>query len=310
MNSQFLESLIAVSQYGSIAEAARAQGLTPTAVSQRLKALEVLMDTPLTLRAGKTVCLTEAANRILPHAIELLKEQRNLLEALNRNKISGRIEFGAISTAMTGIIPGTLKSLGNSDHDLEIKLHPGTSAQLYNRLLADELDAVVITQPPFQIPKGLSISEVHHEELCLIAAVDFLDQTTKSHETLNGNILSDSLHEQLQRHPFIRYDQRSWGGGYVTSYLEGQNLRVKEFCELDALEAITVLVNSGLGLALVPNWPAPWAEGLNLEKIIIPMQAYSRQIILLRKRETGKETAINYIWQHLLHSIQVAKTDT
>lgn len=263
MNSQFLESLVAVSQYGSIAE---------------------------------------AAIRILPHARQILKEQRNLIEALNRNRISGRIEFGAISTAMTGVLPGALKSLGSSKNDLEIKLHPGTSAQLYNRLLADELDAVIITKPPFQIPKGVKVSDLHQEKLCLITAQDYLEPTTKSTEKIKGNILSDALHKQLQQLPFIRYDQKSWGGGYVRSYLEDQNLKVQEFCELDALEAISVLVNSGLGLALAPNWPAPWAEGLSLEKIIIPNEAYSRQIVLMRKRETGKETAINFISQHLLNS--------
>ncbi|MEH6629951.1 MAG: LysR family transcriptional regulator [Halopseudomonas aestusnigri] len=302
MNSQFLESLIAVSQCGSIAEAARVQGLTPTAISQRLKSLEDLMDTPLTLRAGKTVRLTEAAIRILPHARLLLKEQRNLIEALNQNRVSGRIEFGAISTAMTGIIPGALNALGRCKHDLEIKLHPGTSAQLYNKLLTDELDAVIITKPPFQIPKGVKVSEIHKEKLCLIAAQDYLKPAAKSTENFKGNFLSDALHKQIQQFPFIRYDQKSWGGGYVRSYLEDQSLKVQEFCELDALEAISVLVNSGLGLALVPNWPAPWADGLTLEKITIPNKAYSRQIVLLRKRETGKETAINFIWQHLLNS--------
>ncbi len=302
MNSQFLESLIAVSEHGSIANAARAQGLTPTAVSQRLKALEIQTGIPLTVRSGKTVQLTEAGLRILPHARQLLKEQRNLREALNQDSISGRLELGVISTVMTGIIPGALKYLGESDHDLEIKLHPGTSVHLYDRLLTDELDAVVITQPPFPLSKGIKVNEIIQEDLCLIAAKDYLPASSLSEATLKNKILSDSLHTQLKQHPFISYDQKSWGGKHVKSYLSDQNLQVKEFCELDALEAISVLVNSGLGLALVPNWPAPWPEDLTLEKIIIPSKAYSRQIVLLRKRETCKETAISYFAKLLTKS--------
>ncbi|MFD2204400.1 LysR family transcriptional regulator [Kiloniella antarctica] len=302
MNSQFLESLLAVSQNGSIAEAARVQGLTPAAISQRLKSLEILLGMPLTIRAGKTIRLTEAALRILPHAKQVIKEHRNLVDALNQDRISGRIACGAISTAMTGLIPKALKSLNDTGHELEIKLHPGTSAQLYNRLVADELDAVIITKPPFHIPKNIKISEIHQENLCLIAADGYLRIPSKNNKNLTDNILSNALHQQLQQHPFIRYDQNSWGGGYVKSYLDDHKLRVQELYELDALEAIAVLVNSGLGLALVPDWPAPWAEGLILDKIVIPNPNYMRQVVLLRKRETGKETAIDFIWQHLIKS--------
>ncbi|WP_020590966.1 LysR substrate-binding domain-containing protein [Kiloniella laminariae] len=289
MNLLFLESLIYLDRLGSLAEAARAQRLTATALGQRIKALENLLGTSLVTRSGKTVVLTEAGQRILPHARQLLDEQRRLFLSLNEKSLTGRLEIGAISTSMTSLLPSVLRSLGrqgNPGEDLEVKLHPGTSSQLYNRLLQDELDAVVISAPPFTLPKTLIADLLNQEPLCLIGATGEIPLTKWQPE---------KLHLLLGQKPFIRYDRNAWGGRLVDRYLKEHHIQTREFCELDALEAIAVLVNSDLGLALVPNWPTPWAEGLELDKVILPDPAYTRQILLLRKRASGKETAISYL---------------
>ena len=215
MNSQFLESLLALYEQGSIADAARVQGLTPTAVSQRIKALEVTTGKPLTVRSGKTVSLTEAGLRIIPHARLILSGHRDLIDALNQDRISGQIKLGAISTAMTGIIPQALLELQRRSHDLEIRLYPGTSRYLYEQLLSDELDAVLITHPPFAFPKGLKLGEVHKEELCLIASRNHQLVSSLSHPLFQGEDLNQELHEIITSNPFIRFDQNSWGGSLV-----------------------------------------------------------------------------------------------
>ncbi|MCZ4281729.1 LysR substrate-binding domain-containing protein [Kiloniella laminariae] len=291
MNLLFLESLVYVANLGSLAEAARAQGLTATAVSQRLKALEGLTGTALIARSGKTVALTEAGQRILPHARQVLDEQRRLLQALDQQSLCGRVELGVISTGMTGLLPSVLCKLGAKESpgkDLEVKLHPGTSAQLYNRMLQDELDAIVISAAPFALPKTLISDQLHQEPLCLIGAAG---QITASDQQPKP----EQLHDLIRQAPFIRYDRNAWGGRLVERYLRVHQIQVKEFCELDALEAIAVLVNSGLGLALVPDWPQPWIQGLKLDKVILPDTEYARQILLLRKRSSRKETAISYL---------------
>lgn len=53
----------AVAEAGSITRAAAALGVTPSAVSQQIQALEVQLGTALTLRSGRSVMLTEAGER-------------------------------------------------------------------------------------------------------------------------------------------------------------------------------------------------------------------------------------------------------
>ncbi len=53
----------AVAEAGSITRAAAGLGVTPSAVSQQIQALEVQLGTALTVRAGRSVMLTEAGER-------------------------------------------------------------------------------------------------------------------------------------------------------------------------------------------------------------------------------------------------------
>ena len=118
-------------------------------------------------------------------------------------------------------------------------------------MAAGELDAAIIVRPPFQIPKSTGWLPVREDLLVLITpkAMSF-----------------DTVQSAIEQHPFIRYDRKQWGGQLVERYLRQHRLRVREWLELDALDAIATLVDRGLGVAIVPDWAPPWPEGLQLRK--------------------------------------------
>ena len=78
MDTRFLESLVAVVEQGSIAEAARRLNLTPAAITQRIQALERELGTALLMRSGRTVRPTEAGARMVERGRGLLMEVRDL----------------------------------------------------------------------------------------------------------------------------------------------------------------------------------------------------------------------------------------
>ena len=55
METSFLNSFVLVAETGSMAEAARRQGITPAAVAQQVRALERELNATLVARAGRTV---------------------------------------------------------------------------------------------------------------------------------------------------------------------------------------------------------------------------------------------------------------
>src|SRR5882757_3143935 len=155
MDTRFLESFVVVVESGSIAEAARRLNLTPAGVAQRIRALEGEIGSPLISRSGRTMRLTEGGASILARARELLTEVRDLKIIAANDKPSGELRLGAFQSALTGLLPDILKQLTMRYPQIEVHISRGTSMEIYRKVLGDELDAAIIAQPPFAIPKAL-----------------------------------------------------------------------------------------------------------------------------------------------------------
>ena len=73
MDTRFVASLLAIVDEGSIAAAARRAGVTASALSQRVAALEGDLGVALLRREGRMVRPTHACSRLLPRLRELMR---------------------------------------------------------------------------------------------------------------------------------------------------------------------------------------------------------------------------------------------
>ena len=110
MDTRFLESFVSVVEHGSIAEAARRLNLTPAAVAQRIHALEGDIGARLLTRSGRTVRATEAGAAILDRARHLLQDTRDL-QSIASDETAGELRLGAVSTAISGLLPNVLAAM-------------------------------------------------------------------------------------------------------------------------------------------------------------------------------------------------------
>ena len=252
MDTRFLQSFVTVAEHGSLAEAARRLNLTPAAVAQRIRALEAELGTALVVRSGRMVRPTEGGIAILDRARRFLGDIRDLKTAAAGSTVAGELRLGAVSTALTGLMPDILLTLTRLHPGVEIYIEPGTSMELYRKVTDGTLDAAILIQPNFPVPKTCEFSLIRREKLLLIAP---------------GATPTRDVRALLTTLPFIRYDRQHWGGRLADAYLRQSGLRPAERFELDSLEAIAVMVDRGLGVSLVPDWAPPWPSGLLLLKL-------------------------------------------
>jgi len=272
VDTRFLESFVAVVEFGSMAEAARRLNLTAAGVAQRLHVLEEDFGIPLVTRVGRRVHPTEAGVAVFAKARPLLQGIREIRQVALAGTEAGELRLGAVSTAMMGILPQTLRGLNASHPNFNIFVAPGTSVDLYERVLDGDLDAAIIVAPPFSMPKTCDWRTIRTEPLLLIRP---------------QSLAMDDPREVLSTQPFIRYDRNHWGGRLAENYLRHCGIVPEERFELDALEAIAVMVDSGLGVSLVPDWAPPWPAGIKLAKTIIPNPEFARQIGLVWLRASN-----------------------
>lgn len=278
MDTSFLETFLLVARRGSLVGAAQQQGMTANAVAQRLKALEAEFGVPLVERTGRTVRPTEAGNAVLARSEAFLSELQSLKAAVAGQAIEGELRVGAIGTVLTGMIPDVLEALAQKHTGLRIYLEPGASRQLCRRTLLGTLDAAAIIRPDFELPKTVTFHHWRRDPLVLMTPPD--------------EPLTDVC-EILSVRPVILYDRRQWGGQLAESWLKEQDIRMDIRFELDALDAIAVLVSRGLGVSVVPDWIGPWPEGTKVRRLSLPDDAPQREIGILAARNSARAHLLN-----------------
>ena len=280
MDSQFLETFVRVVEQGSMADAARRLGITPAAVGQRMRALEREIGVPLVSRAGRRVSPTSAGTALLEPARRILNEVANLPIAAQPDQLAGRLTVGCISTALTGMMPPALLKLRESAPRLELILMPGAGPDLFDRVRTRELDAAVVVQPPFVMPKSLQWKTVRREPLVLL---------------VHRDLVSRSVADLLSTQPFLRYNRASWGGRLVDIYLRRTGIVPRDLVELDALEAIAVMVDKGLGVGIVPDWSKPWPHCPNIVALPLEEIALKRSVGVVWRRGTLRERLVQAV---------------
>lgn len=283
VDTRYLKSLISVVECGSIADAARAEGFTAAAVSQRIQALERQLGFDLLARSGHSAKPTEACLALLPRARHIVRQVALLAGDADFDGLTGSLRIGAISTMLTGLLPRALQELSRLAPGIKPSILPGTSRALYQALQDAELDAVICVAPPFDMPKSLRAITLRSEPLVLL-----------SHQPLRGCIA-----RTLQTGPYIRYDPASWGGLHAERYLTDNTIAVQSLFDLDGLEAIAMLVADGIGVSLVPQWSGLEQMAHNL--VITPVQGdYRRDIVLLTAASSERPTMLDALRAALL----------
>jgi len=265
MDIKFLQSLVAVIDEGSIAAAARSQLITPAAVSQRILSLEQDLNCKLFSRAGHKVKPTHACLNIQSRAKHLIAQSQLLLADIDESGLSGSLNIGANSTALTGMIPRLLSPFIEIAPNAKLRVTPGTSIDLYQALLADDIDIAIMVKPVTPIPKSLRYWVLRSEPLMLI-----------HHNNVKG-----SIEQILSTQSYIQYDPHCWGGLLAKQYLQDNSINKQSMFDLDSLEAITQLVSESVGVSLVPDWIGLKAAQLNISTKLINDPKYQREMILM-----------------------------
>ena len=282
MDTQFLNTFVVVADRGSMAAAARVLNITPAAVAQQIRTLERELGAPLIARAGRTVSLTEEGSRILQRARDLLRDVADMRSVANDSEVSGELRLGACPTALAGMLPDILARMVEAFPQINVYIRPGYSAELYRAVETGELDAAVVLQAPYNLPKTCDWQLLREEPLVMIAP---------------ARLAGRDPHELLRTEPLIRYDRNQWGGRVADDYLRAAGIVPRERFELNGLNAIAVMVDRGLGVSLVPDWARPWPEGLDLVRIPLPLPSEPRRIGMVWSRSSVRIRLVTVLLQ-------------
>lgn len=245
MGIRHLRTLLEISETGSFQAAAERMGLTHSAVSMQMKALEEELQTELFDRSRRPPDLNPTALRLLEKAQEIINLYDSLAEAGSKqDDLSGLLRLGAIPSATTSFLPEALARLGRKHPRLQVRLESGLSTELTRELLQGKLDCIIITEAQ-RLDDALKPTTLREERLVVIAQKN--TENEKIAKSKDGDIaLLDHL-------PFVRFNHLTGVGRVIEQSLRNRGTNLREVMELDSLEAIQRMVAKGLGAAIIPE---------------------------------------------------------
>ncbi|MCL2780160.1 MAG: LysR family transcriptional regulator [Actinomycetia bacterium] len=170
-----LRLLREVALRGTIAGAARACGLTASAVSQQLAVLAREAGTPLFDRTPRGVVLTGAGQLLAERAaevLELLAATRSDLDRL-RGEVAGEVTVAAVASAAAALVSPALTGLRASDPRVVVSVVVAEPSRSLELVLADDADLAVVDEydyVPLALPEPLTATDLVSEPLVVLAA--------------------------------------------------------------------------------------------------------------------------------------------
>lgn len=141
-----------VARLGSVSLAADELHLTQSAVSIQVGGLEQSVGSPLVVRTGRGVRLTEAGELLNGYAERLLALWHEASEEMEsfQGAFSGTLNVGAVTTAEYWL-PHLLVSFAGKNARVKVKLHVGNRDEIVRSLAAHKVDIAIMGYPPEEL---------------------------------------------------------------------------------------------------------------------------------------------------------------
>lgn len=236
-----LAHFMAVVKAGGVTKASVQLSLTPSAISQSIRALEAAFDIPLFDRVGKQLILTADGKTL---AQNLLKYQYGLEETFNRlksgsMKVRGRVRLGIFYGFSHQLAAEFLARLKKEHPDLEVDVIFGAPSELDRLLQYKRLDYAINL---FASARSLPIVEtaLTSDELWLVSA------QPPPRRSLGLT--------ELRKAPFIDYYRKSHLIASWISHHFGERVREVPITMYAAhSEMVVQLILQGAGIGIVPS---------------------------------------------------------
>lgn len=240
-----IRQFVALAEEGSFHRAANVLNMAQPPLSVGIRKLEQDLGTALFLRGPRGVSLTPAGAAALPSARQVLAKVDEMRNAVSKSETGefGRLRIGFVASATLDLLPRLLLAYRAKYPEVELKLEESRTAELLEDVEQGRIDAAIV-RTPIMHETGVTIRQLESDSMRL--AVQKGSKWSKRKSVRLG---------ELREEPFIVFSRERVPSMHAITMMmcqqEGFVPRIAE--EAGQMQTILCLVESGLGVALVPS---------------------------------------------------------
>jgi LysR family nitrogen assimilation transcriptional regulator len=241
MDLRQLSYFVKVSELGSFTKAAQIIGTGQPALSRQIRALEIEFGQSLLIRNGRGALPTEAGQRLLKHARDILYQVESMREDLSSgaNTLGGRVIVGLPPSLARILAVPLSKAFSRSFPKGKLAIVESLSSNLISGIREGRLDIAIIYES--KLSPDIELETLFEERLSVMCPTGARLAQQISVEDLSAlNLIIPS------RPNAIRLQ--------VEAALNQYGLKPHVVLEIDGVSAILDLVESGAGFAILPPY--------------------------------------------------------
>ena len=273
MQFESLKAFCDLTETRSFTKAAQINGVTQSAVSQTISALERQFRARLVERGKKKFRLTREGEVFYDFSRQTLQTYDTLQGALKtaREHTSSLIRLASIYSLGLHDLPLVLRKFLKTNPTVKVELEYGGAERVYAAVLESSADLGLVAYPTRHYK--LQIVQLRKDPLVLICAPDHPFATRKSIKI-----------KMLSGQRFICIQRDIPTGKALNRILSERRIAVQPVQEFDNIETVKRAVEIGTGIAIVPEQTAR-QEVANKTLAAIQLDGdFSRPIAIIHKK--------------------------
>ncbi len=225
----------------SFSQAAKRNGITQSAVSQQIRALEARHHVELVERGRRHFALTPEGHAFLASSREILEIYDNLDARIQemRDVVVGELRVAAVFSIGLHQLPPLLKRYRRQFPEVEVEVDYRRSTQIYSEVQAGNVDVGLVAFPSKR--KGLQVETFARDEMVLICP--------PSHRLAKAK--SARLRD-LQGERFISFEIDLPTRKALDKSLREEGVTIQHSMEFDNIETVKRAVAIEDGISIVP----------------------------------------------------------
>lgn len=223
-----------VSETNDLKLAASLLGITPSALTQSIRALEKHVESPLIIRDKGKVSLTEAGLNLLQELDVVLDQVSTLESKMSVGQLFNKVRIGAYDSIAIRYMPLLFSTIKNFNPELSMDLKIGRSYELTTMVNQGHLDMALVIEP--RVSENFDIIKIRENQLGIFASNKI---PTSEYKNFPMGCLSPSQ------------DGRA---SFVMKTLKDNQLSSREFdIQTDSFEVLLALCRNQKIVAILPN---------------------------------------------------------